>query len=213
MVRLDSGDTPPAARTDMAFFRNTGKAARKLNERKKQMKTDTACRYRGTEGGRACQLATGGIYLPLPRHRELYCDSADFANCPHYKADSRSETQKTETAAPAADSGRRRFTRTHRQALLFLAGCDEDGQMVTILENGARLVDLSRGGMRIESRRALPADSLVAFTFGADFAKPGLSGLGRVCWLSPPSEQGVHQAGLAFLQEKTCEVMATLLPC
>ena len=80
------------------------------------------------------------------------------------------------------DGGRRRFRRITDRISLAVSLCDINRRPVELLDDRAITLDLSLGGLRIESHKEIPKDTLVAFEFGPDFSTPDLTGIGEVKW-------------------------------
>lgn len=169
-----------------------------------------ACNYWASGKSQPCKLASGGLYIPMPHHIEIYCATPEYISCPQYMDEIL--TRKNTRVASEAAASRRRFVRIKRNSSVILTLCNENGEPLKILDKNATILDLSWGGMRIESTVEMPQKSIIDFTFGEDFIIPGLRGKGQSRWNSYVKGTNTHQTGLAFLSDRTGAAMATILP-
>jgi len=92
---------------------------------------------------------------------------------------------------------------------LFKAGAE--GRPGAMLCDDARAVDISLGGLRLETGTKIPVNRKLLFVFGEDFTVPRWSGEGVVRWSkqrgSSPEEPMFH-AGLAFTDSRTPQAVS-----
>lgn len=156
-------------------------------------------------------MTKGGLYIPLPEHIDIFCSTPRFSRCHQYIRGCELLNETAQKLGFAKEkNGRRQYRRMPDHLLLSVSFCDETGKPLYRVEDPVRTVDISLGGLRLESKTKLPANELIAFTFGPDFIKPGFTGLGKVKWCQETEGKG-FQAGLAFLNSSPRQVIGTHL--
>lgn len=93
---------------------------------------------------------------------------------------------------------RRRFHRFSEQICLKLYVRDQGGGMPGLNNFTVRTLDVSRGGLRIESPRELAAGSMVGFELADDVASPRVTGIGEVKWCRQSRKSDNYEFGIAF---------------
>ncbi len=164
------------------------------------------CSFLSLNEEQACSLTKGGIYIPLPEHIEMFCKTPHYIECEQY---SRGQKLSSELPSDEAfiDNGRREFRRIPDILALTLASCDETGHPCQILDAHACTIDLSPGGMQLESRHALMMNNLIAFTFGPHFSTPNHTGIGQIRWCREVNEPDLFHAGLSFIDASTKQAL------
>lgn len=153
------------------------------------------CPYHRQSGD--CRMTAGGLYLPLLHHVEAYCRTVGYVNCSHY-IKGKSLLDKSRAERVLVESGRRRFQREKKKFVVEVRNCDSSGHPLDVADLQTVTVDLSQGGMRLESNKKIPVSSLLAFSFGKDFPIPGLIGNGQVRWSRERTGADKYEAGLCF---------------
>ena len=156
------------------------------------------CPYWINGDGSECKMTKGGLFLPMPDHISIFCTTSRFTQCHQYI---RGEELLQETARKFGcvdEEGRRKYRRVADRFQLTLSSCDEDMNPAEILDDKAFTVDLSLGGIRLETRRQVQPSGIVAFSFGSDFSIPDLSGTAEVRWCEPDHDKDGFVAGLEF---------------
>lgn len=151
-----------------------------------------------------CTMTTNGLYVPLPDHIANFCKSPIWDQCPQYVRGCEVQLDLAWKRELYPRNGRRRHRRINCSHLLALAASDSPGdQRGEPFTQCARTMDLSLGGMRIETVGALPDTKNFSFAFGDDFLSPGLSGLAEVRWLREVDNSSIYQYGLGFIDQKS----------
>lgn len=161
------------------------------------------CGYLCTDEDQACSMTKGGIYLPLKEHIEMFCKTPHFLECHQYVRGSKIGAKTGLEETYYRDNGRRQFRRLPDLLSLSLANCDEAGRPCHLIDGNACTIDLSPGGMRLESCQRLSPNDLIAFTFGPHFSTPNLVGVGQIMWSTASNQPDMYHAGLAFLDATT----------
>lgn len=143
-------------------------------------------------------MTKGGLYIPMPEHIEMFCGTTHYIKCHQYMRGCELLHETAKKYGFIIDGGRRRFRRIADRIPLILSACDMNKQPTELLDGSAVTLDLSLGGLRIESHTEIAIDTLIAFEFGADFSTPELSGIGEVKWCESRHNSGLYEAGIAF---------------
>lgn len=160
------------------------------------------CPYWTDGNSNECKMTKGGLFLPMPDHISIFCTTSRFTQCHQYI---RGEELLQETARRFGcvdEEGRRKYRRVADRFQLTLFSCDEDMNPAEILDDQAFTVDLSLGGIRLETRRHVQPPGVVAFTFGTDFSIPDLTGVGEIKWSEKNSDADRYQLGIEFADSK-----------
>ncbi|MEW6218455.1 MAG: PilZ domain-containing protein [Thermodesulfobacteriota bacterium] len=153
-----------------------------------------------------CMMTGAGVFIPLPDHIDAFCRTLEFASCKHFRRSCELQRARAEERGILFTDGRRRYPRLPSRVSVALAAANGNGQG-QILADQAHTVDLSIGGMRVETPTSLPAEKMVLFTFGEGFARPAFQGLGQIRWADRVPD-GTFQAGVAFLDYQTSQAVS-----
>ncbi len=169
------------------------------------------CPHWVEENANACNMTKGGLYIPMPEHIEMFCSTGRYGRCSQYLRGSEMIHEDAEKYGFVTSQGRRRYRRvTERIALSLFAGGADAGSG-KLLDDKAFAIDLSLGGLRMESRQQLLPNDIIALQFGSDFSAPGLSGSAQVRWCEAKNDEDVYQAGIAFEDLRLTQAVGTHL--
>ena len=169
------------------------------------------CPYTGQGEGQECKMTKGGLYIPMPEHIEMFCQTPKFVECHQYIRGSELLKETAQKYGFILDGSRRRYRRVLDRFMVSLAVCDENGTPKEILDENAHTIDISLGGMRIDSSSDIAGRGLIAFEFGSDFVMPILEGVGEIKWateIKGNGGKGFH-AGVAFLDSRISHAIGT----
>ena len=94
---------------------------------------------------------------------------------------------------------RRKFPRHSKQLYLkMFVYYDTNEQPTKITSFKVKTLDLSRGGLRIESPQVLAPGSIICFEPDDDIASQGMSGIGEVRWCNPSKKLDYFEFGIAL---------------
>lgn len=93
---------------------------------------------------------------------------------------------------------RREFPRFSREIYLRLYVHRRDDFSAGISSFTVRTLDVSRGGLRMESPQALTTGSRVGFESLDDASSRSISGIGEVMWCKPSTKLDNFEFGIAF---------------
>ncbi len=164
------------------------------------------CSFLKLDEAQACSLTKGGIFIPLPEHIEMFCKTPHYLECEQYFRNNHLNSELSNEEI-FIDNGRRHFRRIPDILALTLSNCDETGHPSQIIDAHACTLDLSPGGMLLESRQALMMNNLVAFTFGPHFSTPNHTGIGQVRWCKEAKKTDAFHAGLSFVDASTKQAL------
>jgi hypothetical protein len=97
-----------------------------------------------------------------------------------------------------ANQNRRQHRRVPCRYSFRLAERKGSEDLDRLLDDVATTVDLSSGGIRFESYRALPQGVEVYFSLNGEFSKTPLQGTGQVKWCRSLDDAPLYHAGIAF---------------
>ena len=171
------------------------------------------CPYWALESSSECGIAKGGMYIPMPEHVKMFCLSTNHFKCSQYikgceVINGQNETEANEFLGTV---DRRRLRRYPEQLYLDLVVCDRNTGLSAMNSCKAKSLDVSLGGIRIESPEEFTRDSVVSFMLDPEFSSDELLGVGEVKWCVPKKDSGKYEAGVAFSNYSTSESMREYL--
>jgi len=143
---------------------------------------------------RYCYLARGGIFLPVREHVDLFCEGREYRSCPHYDGGLGENPSADGIFSP--EGNRRRFPRLPGRYGFCLVEPSGD-ELEHVLDDSAVSVDVSAGGIRFESSRALPVGMDVLFSLNDAYMDLPIQGRGRVCWCRSLDTVPRYHAGVS----------------
>ncbi len=171
------------------------------------------CPYWALEGNKECGMVKGGMYIPMPEHVRTFCLSSLHARCPKYikGCEHLTNHDNCERCEQDVNGDRRKMRRFVDQLFLKLIVCDKTVTPRAINDCKAKTLDLSIGGMRMESPRELNTDTIVCFESDPDFSPDNLVGVGEVKWCEPKEDSDMFEFGIAFSDYSTSKGMREYL--
>ena len=155
------------------------------------------CPFWDKFGKRSCRLIESGLFIPTREHIFRFCENRLYVKCYHYKGKPAVEDQFSRN--------RRQFNRipTSQKLSLSRYSIAKDAYE-DMLDSDAMTVDLSLGGIRIETNEPVYVNQIISFTFDENFHPPGFEGKGEVRWINNDKSQDTpSNAGLAFVDDDT----------
>ncbi len=150
---------------------------------------------------KSCLLNKGGLFIPVADHIKIYCQTTNFRSCQQliqFEGSSQLEEQSSEEEA-----NRRRYERTQGRHYLRISEYRPNDMAEIPLDDYACTIDLSPGGIRLESNCSLEKDMLVSFYLDESFALKGLRGIGKVIWCRSLVNTPLYHAGVDFVDKPT----------
>lgn len=144
-----------------------------------------------------CRLSNDGLFIPLDDHIDVYCTTTEYPLCLQYNMNSEGRAQiKRKPKEP--EDNRRAFPRLERNFRVTLVKMTDSGKLAKHFSLHASTLDISRGGMRLNTTERLIDDTRIAFSFVDVFPEELQSGTATIKWCCEQEESGFYQAGLAF---------------
>jgi len=159
-----------------------------------------------SEGGHECLMTNGGLYIPMPEHINNLCVTSRFDQCYHYIQGCSVVRNLAGQLGFTHNDSRRRYRRITERIPLQFAVCGHDERGAEILDQEAFTVDLSFGGIRLESRVALPVREKISFVVGQNGDVSPWEGQGEVRW-TDELDSGTFQSGLIVTDKKTFQAI------
>ena len=154
-------------------------------------------------------MVESGLFIPTREHILRFCENELYVKCYHYEGKSALQDILIENKEKQFTRNRRFFTRIPTAQNLSLSrysmarDTSED-----LLDNQAMALDLSLGGMRIETDADINVNQIISFAFGEDFAPAGYKGKAEIRWINRrQSPEATNSAGLAFVDKETTDVV------
>lgn len=145
---------------------------------------------------RSCLLSQKGLYLPVTEHVGIYCEGGNYSSCSQYM---RQALCPATGAVVDQAVNRRRHPRVPGRFFFRLVESPAEEDLNRLIDDAAITVDLSRGGIRFESYRALPEGAEILFSLNGDFSNVPLRGLGKVKWCRSLDDAPLYHAGISFV--------------
>jgi len=171
------------------------------------------CPYWAVDDCKECGMSESGLYIPMPQHVTTFCLASKYYQCSQYikGCDLLLAQEEDETNEFLSSRERRRLRRYPEQLYLDLVTCDKDIGPQEMNFYKAKSLDVSLGGLRVESFKELAKDSFVSFIMDPDFSSESLLGVGDVKWCEPKIDPDRFEAGIAFSNYSTSESMKEYL--
>jgi len=106
---------------------------------------------------------------------------------------------------------RRKLRRYPEELYLDIVVCDKHDGPQVMNAYKAKALDVSLGGLRIESFKEFSTDTIVSFVLDPDFSTDTLIGVGEVKWCAPNSDSSKFESGIAFSNYSSSESMREYL--
>lgn len=170
------------------------------------------CPYWAKDNSHECRMTKGGLYIPMPEHVEMFCSTAKYVVCPQHVRGCELLQEAARKYGYVTDGGRRRFRRVDDHRPVKVSLCDQERRPLELLDENAVTIDLSLGGMRVQSHKELPRDAFICFEFDAGFTVPALAGVGEVKWCEASRNGAPHfEAGVAFTDSRLTQAIGAHL--
>ncbi len=178
-----------------------------------------------SDSTKSCLVNKEGLYLPVSEHIHTYCRTSNYPSCPQFEQQGTALQENQNGSGKVADRrecivvDRREIRETDRRGSvrisgsysLQLAGLQKDGHTTSLLDKQATTVDLSLGGIRLQTHCELPVNSMVSFSMNGDSGGPPVQGIGQIRWCRPVEDTSVYHAGIVFTESSTSGAMRRYL--
>ena len=170
-----------------------------------QSSSDKCCPFWDMQGKRTCRLVESGLFIPTRDHIMNFCENESFVKCYHYIGKSTPQKKIVNESKNRPLHNRRLYTRIPTNEKLSVSRysmaheSNED-----MIDSQAMSVDLSLGGMQIESSEKFYINQILSFSFDEKFHPPDFKGKGEIRWIhQDESQDSQSYAGLAFIDKET----------
>lgn len=178
-----------------------------------------------SDSTKSCLVSKQGLYLPVPEHIHTYCRTGNHLFCPQFEQQDADLPEYNNDSGKVADrrerkvvadrrdrkaADRRECARISGSYSLQLSGLQEDGNTSFLLDKKATTVDLSVGGIRLQTHCELPVNSMVSF-FLNSASGPPVQGIGQIKWCRSLEDDSVYHAGIVFTDGFTSGAMRRYL--
>jgi Tfp pilus assembly protein PilZ len=144
---------------------------------------------------KSCVYGRGGLYLPVAEHILTYCRTPNYASCSLLEG----QLVVNDQGGVKEDfQDRRGYERVPGRFTFKVSNHLRDEDLVSLVDDKAVTVDISQGGIRFETFREVPVDSLISFFLTAKEFEEPLHGVGQVKWCKPLEKSSAFHAGIAF---------------
>lgn len=149
------------------------------------------CPFWSLDGNRECVIIEGGVYIPLLKHRMMFCQSSNYMHCSQYI--------KGRELIMGQDVGeRRRMRRYAKNIYMDIVVCAAQENHLVRSKYKVKTLDMSPYGMKIESPEQITTDTIVGFALDPDFSQHFLPGTGTVKWCERQMDSDKFEFGIAL---------------
>ena len=165
---------------------------------------------------KSCLISKQGLYLPVTEHILTYCRTGNHLFCAQFEQQVAGLPEHQNGSAKVVDRRQRKESDRRESARIFgshslqLTEIQDGDSPPSSLDKNATTIDLSAGGIRLQTHCELPVDSMVSFSMNGASGPP-VQGIGRIKWCRPMEDGSVYQAGLVFTDGSTSGAMRRYL--
>jgi hypothetical protein len=157
-----------------------------------------------------CGICNGGICIPLDDHAEAFCKTPHFLACMQYTLHSENHICLLEKVRNSEEN-RRKYLRIETSQDITLVKIFESGKIVSHFSSAAKTIDMSKGGVRMATKKPLAHDTMVHFSFDDPFPQALHQITGQVEWCNKQVDKPGYQAGVSFQGDHIVEAMGRYL--
>ena len=170
-----------------------------------QSNKDNCCPFWDKNDKNTCRLVENGLFIPTREHILHFCENESFVQCYHYVGKSVPQEKHVRKSNNRPLRNRRLYTRIPTREKLSVSRYSMANETnEDIIDSQAMAVDLSLGGMQIETNEEIHLNQIISFSFDENFHPPGFKGKGEIRWIQQDESQDYpSNAGLAFVDTET----------
>ena len=178
-----------------------------------QAKKDNCCPFWDKNDKKTCRLVESGLFIPTREHILHFCENESFVQCYNYVGKSVSQKKLGRKRKNRPLRNRRLYTRIPTREKLSVSRYSMANETnEDIIDSQAMAVDLSLGGMQIETNEEIHLNQIISFSFDENFHPPGFKGKGEIRWIQQDKSQDYpSNAGLAFVDTETINTVRSHL--
>lgn len=157
-----------------------------------------------------CRICSGGLFIPLDDHIEVYCKTPAFPQCLQFSLHTENHVQILDRREEAYKN-RRKYLRIETEYKVTLVKLVDSGKIASHHSTIGKTLDVSMGGMRLATKTPLANDTLLQFSFDPSFPEELQYGSGQVAWCNKQIDEPGYQAGITFHDDHLIEAMGLYL--
>ena len=154
-------------------------------------------------------MVESGLFIPTREHILHFCENESYVKCYHYVGKYASQERNDPKVQERPLRNRRLYTRIPTSEKLSVSRYSlsrEENE--AILDGEALALDLSLGGMQIQTKAPINVNQIISFSFDEYFQPPGFKGRGEIRWIDRDESQNTPgNAGLAFVDTETANTV------
>jgi hypothetical protein len=171
----------------------------------KDPKHQIKCPFWSTES-RKCSIGNDGLFIPLDDHVEAFCKTSHFSACNRYTLYSENQICLQERVRKSEEN-RRKYMRTATSHDITLVKIFKSKQLKSQFTYRAKMIDVSKGGLRMAIKNPLIHDMMVHCSFDDSFPQALHEVTGRVEWCNKQIDEPGYQAGVSFKGDDILEAI------
>ncbi len=110
-----------------------------------------------------------------------------------------------------SEANRRKFLRIETSRKITLVKIFESGKIVSKFSSSAELIDVSKCGLRMATKKPLAHDQIVQFSFDDPFMQIPVEVIGHIEWCNKQIDEPGYQAGVSFQEDHIKEAIGRYL--
>ena len=171
------------------------------------------CPYWEPDQAQQCLLTKGGLYIPMPEHVFLFCNSSSYTSCDHYIMGCRLLMAEQANVRLHDGQGRRRYQRYVSRYPLSISLCNATDHSIKASDLEAELLDVSVGGLQAKSNMEVAVGERLFYDVKVSLlADSRLRGSAEARWCRPDESGSSFFLGVAFDEQNTGQLAQCLVP-
>lgn len=175
----------------------------------KNLKPQAKCPFWRAKS-RKCSVCNGGLFIPMDDFAETFCTTPHYSSCMHYTIHSENQIILLRKVRKSEEN-RRKYLRIETSREITLVKIFESGKLVSNFSSGAKIIDVSKSGMRMATIKPLANDMMVQFSFDESFPQIFREVTGQVEWCNKQVDEPGYQAGVSFQEDHIKEAIGRYL--
>jgi hypothetical protein len=141
---------------------------------------------------------------------ETFCVTPHFESCMQYTVHSENQIILLKKFRNSEEN-RRKFLRIETSHEITLVKIFESGKLVSNFSSGAKIIDVSKCGMRMATNNPLADDMMVQLSFDNSFPQIFHEVTGQIEWCNKQIDDPGYQAGVSFQEDHIKEAIGRYL--
>ncbi len=162
-------------------------------------KSQAKCPFWAAES-RKCSIRNGGLFIPMDDFAETFCTTPHFPSCMQYTLHSENQILLVQNVRKSEEN-RRKFLRMETSRKITLVKIFESGRIISKFSTSAKIIDVSKCGMRMATKKPLAHDMTIQFSFDDSFPQLPMEIIGQIEWCNKQIDEPGYQAGVSFQED------------